>query len=190
MEKASRPRRPSLYVIITLFLPGTTANYVIMLSQTGTFWLIHPILLLRITYWALVFFFFSFFRCGTGGDHPPKRFSMSGNDPTEGLALMVENFKKTVKTIQNCLMHPKSGKIFSFNNRRFGAINSCCGVCASPPHRVKFCSSSLEKKTPILSTTEDACIPCTYPMNWKRWKGVVAFTLLSNWAESAALPNI
>jgi hypothetical protein len=30
-----------------------------------------------------------------------KRFSMSGNDPTEGLALMAKIFKKTVKTVKN-----------------------------------------------------------------------------------------
>jgi hypothetical protein len=31
---------------------------------------------------------------------PPKRFSMRDNDPTEGLALMVKRFKKTVKTVK------------------------------------------------------------------------------------------
>jgi hypothetical protein len=44
-------------------------------------------------------FFFSCFLCGTGGDHP-KRSIMSGNDPTEGLALMTKRFKKTVKTVK------------------------------------------------------------------------------------------
>jgi hypothetical protein len=44
--------------------------------------------------------FFLFFLCSTGGDHP-KRFSMSGNDPTEHLALMTKRFEKTVKTVLN-----------------------------------------------------------------------------------------
>jgi hypothetical protein len=38
-----------------------------------------------------------------------ERFSMPGNDPTEGLAFMAKRFKKTVKIVQkpakkNCLL--------------------------------------------------------------------------------------
>ncbi len=76
-----------------------------------------------------------------------KRFSMSGNDPTEGLALMAEIFLKTVKTVNHqqknwqkflCHWMLQPGwhlQPHSFNNSvwRFGALNSnSCGGCASP----------------------------------------------------------
>jgi hypothetical protein len=45
-------------------------------------------------------FSFHFFDVAQVAIIPPKRFSMRDNDPTEGLALMVKRFKKTVKTVK------------------------------------------------------------------------------------------
>jgi hypothetical protein len=98
---------------------------------------------------------------------------MSGNDPTEGLALMVKRFKKTVETVKTCIMHSKSAKIFFVTGCNLVPhsitvsgdleLQTPVVVVAPPQLRVKFCPSSPGKKTLILSTTEDACIPSTYP---------------------------
>jgi hypothetical protein len=68
---------------------------------------------------------------------------MSGNDPTEGLALIAEIFFKTVKTVKKLAKIPLSLDAatwhllqpHSLNNSvwRFGAINSkCCGGVQIP----------------------------------------------------------
>ncbi len=87
------------------------------------------------------FFFFPIFLMWHRWRSSYKRFSMSGNDRTEGLALMVERFLKNCqnrqKNWQKFLCHwmqPGHLQPHSFNNKQCLAINcNCCGGgCASP----------------------------------------------------------
>ncbi len=56
-----------------------------------------------------------------------KRFSMSGNDPTNNLALMMTSFEKTVQTVENyqknCSRQQKSGETYSCDWMQPGTIN-------------------------------------------------------------------
>jgi len=137
-----------------------------MLSQTGIFRLLFS----QFHCWGSRpehCFFFSFFWCGTGGDHPPKRFSMRDNDPTEGLALMVKRFKKTVKTVKKTALCTQNLAKISLSLDTTWPLKPCSitvsgdlelwtpvVVVAPPQLRVKFLLEKMEGGSSIYAAFE------------------------------------